>query len=226
MVAAVEAAYERRAEGTRFTAADLSAASGLSIDEARVGMKELAAALAGAEGLAVSASSRGDLLYSFPKEVRGELASRSKAAKLRDAWNGAKPVLEVIGRVSFGLALFASIAVIFTAIAVLQSESSSSDDRRQSGSSRSEQLDQFNQPTSNPFGGFGFGYGYSPLDLFFPRPFGYYGYGWFAPPPRMSLPEAIFSFVFGDGDPNVALRAARVRAMAEVIRASGGAVDR
>jgi hypothetical protein len=52
----------------------------------------------------------------------------------------------------------------------------------------------------------------------------YYGYGWFSPPPRMSLPEAIFSFVFGDGDPNSALRAARVRALAETIRANGGAV--
>ena len=35
---------------------------------------------------------------------------------------------------------------------------------------------------------------------------------------------AIFSFVFGDGDPNVAIRAARLCAMAEVIRANGGAV--
>merc|ERR1719399_2627866 len=61
------------------------------------------------------------------------------------------------------------------------------------------------------------------LDLIFPPPYGFYG-GWFEPPPRMSLPEAIFSFVFGDGDPNVALRAARVRALAEVIRENGGAV--
>ena len=71
--------------------------------------------------------------------------------------------------------------------------------------------------TDNPF--------WSPLDLFFPRPFGYYGYyGWWEPPPRMSLPEAFFSFVFGDGDPNSALRAARVRALAGVIRQNGGAV--
>ena len=45
-----------------------------------------------------------------------------------------------------------------------------------------------------------------------------------APPPRLSLPEAIFSFVFGDGDPNKAAGAARLRAMAEAIRANGGAV--
>jgi hypothetical protein len=39
--------------------------------------------------------------------------------------------------------------------------------------------------------GFGDGFGPSPLDLFLPRR-NYRYYGWFAPPPRMSLPEAIF----------------------------------
>ena len=90
-------------------------------------------------------------------------------------------------------------AIIFTAITALQS--SSSDDRDDRGG--------FGERRGGMGGGmmgfgspFGFGYGFSPLDLFFPRPFGFYSYGWFAPPPRMSLPEAIFSFVFGDGDPN------------------------
>ena len=51
-----------------------------------------------------------------------------------------------------------------------------------------------------------------------------YYYGWYEPPPQMSLPEAFFSFVFGDGDPNAALRAARVQALAGAIRQNGGAV--
>jgi hypothetical protein len=116
--------------------------------------------------------------------------------------------------VSFGLALFASIAVIFTAITVLTSGGDDREDRDERGGGMMG-------------GGFGMG-SWGPrlvLDLLFPPfPFGYYGYGWFSPPPRMSLPEAIFSFVFGDGDPNVALRAARVRAMAEAIRTNGGAL--
>ena len=217
VVAAVEATYQRQPEGTRITAADLAAQSGLGIDDARMGMKELATALAGAEGLSVSASDKGDLLYAFPSDVRGELASRNNAAKARDAWNSAKPVVQTVGRFSFGLALFASIAIIFTAITVLtQGGSDERDDRRDNRGG--------GMMGGGFGGGFGWGYGWSPLDLFFPRPFGFYGYGWFAPPPRMSLPEAIFSFVFGDGDPNGQLRAARVRALAEVIRANGGAV--
>lgn len=110
VVAAVEALPSQQ----RVTAADLSAQSGIGIDDARLGLKELATALAGADGLSVSASSKGDLLYTFPADVRKELAARSNAAKVRDAWNSAKPVLQTVGRVSFGLALFVSIAVIFT----------------------------------------------------------------------------------------------------------------
>ena len=214
VVAAVEAVCNRQPAGARLTAADLAAEGGVSVDTARLGLRDLASALAGADGLSVSASSKGDLLYSFPRDVRGELASRSNAAKARDAWNSAKPALQTAGRFAFGLALFASIAVVFTAITVLTSGSDERDDDRDGG-----------------FGGgrerglFGFGWGQiSPFDLFFPRPYGFYSYGWFAPPPRMSLPEAIFSFVFGDGDPNKAAGAARLRAMAEAIRANGGAV--
>ena len=216
IVAAVE-----KIGGARFTAADLAAQGGVgSIDEAVSGLSDLASALAGTEGLSVSASSKGDLLYAFPFDVRKELSERSNAAKVRDAWNSAKPVLETVGRVSFGLALFASIAIIFTAITVLTSSTSDERDDRRDNRGPGGMMG------GGMFGGgpFGFGYGFSPLDLFFPRPYGFYYYGWFDPPPKMSLPEAIFSFCFGDGDPNKALRAVRVRALAETIRANGNAV--
>ena len=216
IVAAVE-----KIGSARFTAADLAAQGGVgSIDEAVSGLSDLASALAGTEGLSVSASSKGDLLYAFPFGVRKELSERSNAAKVRDAWNSAKPVLETVGRVSFGLALFASIAIIFTAITVLTSSTSDERDDRRDNRGPGGMMG------GGMFGGgpFGFGYGFSPLDLFFPRPYGFYYYGWFDPPPKMSLPEAIFSFCFGDGDPNKALRAVRVRALAETIRANGNAV--
>ena len=97
---------------------------------------------------------------------------------------------------------------MYAAIFALQA-SSSSDDNRGRSSAR--------MPMFNPY--------FSPLDLFFPRRYYYYGLydPWYRPPP-MSFPEALFSFAFGDGDPNKALPAARTRALAEVIRANGGAV--
>jgi len=216
IVAAVETTYSRRPSAGRLTAADVSAESGIPLDEAASGLTELASALAGTKGVSVASSNRGELLYSFPPDVRKELASLSTAAKAREAWSTAKPVLATVGRVAFGLALFASIALVFTAITVITE------------GSRDERDDRRRDEGGFGGGGFGgnfmFGYGYSPLDLFFPRPFGFYSYGWWEPPPRMSLPEAIFSFVFGDGDPNAALSAARTRGVADVIRANGGAV--
>lgn len=81
------------------------------------------------------------------------------------------------------------------------------------------------------------------FDLFFPRPFfyspyyGYYGrvpyaaryYG--APQSieeeeeeQPNIFERVFSYIFGDGDPNRGLETARLRAAAQVIRDNGGAV--
>lgn len=219
IVAAVETAYQRQAAGARLNAADLAAQAGISVSEAERGMKELAGALAGADGLSVAASSKGDLLYTFPADVRGELASRSSAAQLRDTWNKAKPYLQTAGRVTFGVTLFVSIAVIYLAITALQSASDEREDRRDGGGM------MMGGGYGGGFGG-GFGFGYwSPLDLLFPPwPYGYYGYGYFSPPPEMSLPEAIFSFVFGDGNPNAGMRPVRLKALAEVIRSNNGAV--
>jgi hypothetical protein len=216
VVRAVEALVARR-PNARLTVADLAAEGGVDLSTARTGLAELASALAGASGVSVAASDRGELLYSFPKALRSELSSRSSAAKAREAWRTVQPALSVVGRVAFGLALFASIAVVFAAITVLTSSSQSEGKGERRGNTRGGYgvLGGGNM-------GFGDGFGPSPLDLFLPRR-NYRYYGWFAPPPRMSLPEAIFSFVFGDGDPNQALRAARLRGLADVIKRNGGA---
>jgi len=216
VVRAVEALVARR-PNARLTVADLAAEGGVDLSTARTGLAELASALAGADGVSVAASDRGELLYSFPKALRSELSSRSSAAKAREAWRTVQPALSVVGRVAFGLALFASIAVVFAAITVLTSSSQSEGKGERRGNRRGGYgvLGGGNM-------GFGGGFGPSPLDLFLPRR-NYRYYGWFAPPPRMSLPEAIFSFVFGDGDPNQALRAARLRGLADVIKRNGGA---
>ena len=216
VVRAVEALVARR-PNARLTVADLAAEGGVDLSTARTGLAELASALAGADGVSVAASDRGELLYSFPKALRSELSSRSSAAKAREAWRTVQPALSVVGRVAFGLALFASIAVVFAAITVLTSSSQSEGKGERRGNRRGGYgvLGGGNM-------GFGDGFGPSPLDLFLPRR-NYRYYGWFAPPPRMSLPEAIFSFVFGDGDPNQALRAARLRGLADVIKRNGGA---
>ena len=211
IISAVERAKDDvggRSDVVRLTAADVAAAGGVDLDAARYGLTQLASALAGVDGVSVASNADGDLVYSFPAGVRRALAGRSWHARGRDTWNAAKPALATAGRVTFGVALITSVVAVYAAIFALQA-SSSSDDNRGRSSAR--------MPMFNPY--------FSPLDLFFPRRYYYYGLydPWYRPPP-MSFPEALFSFAFGDGDPNKALPAARTRALAEVIRANGGAV--
>ena len=150
----------------RVTAADVAAAGGLSLDEAKKGVVALAAALGAESELEVSKT--GEIVYNFPSNVNGALAKASTAAAAREAWSQAKPAVFTVLRAAFGVALFASIAVIYSAIIAISTSSSNRDrdDRRGGG-------DSFGG------GGFGFGptlyYGPSPFDVFFYRP--YYTYG-------------------------------------------------
>ena len=158
---AVVAAVEKIGSNQRVIAADVAAKGGMDLNTAARGLNELASALAGADGLSVAASSSGDLVYSFPENVRGELSSRSASAKARETWDAAKPALITAGRVSFGLALIASIVVVYAAIVAIQT-SSDEDDRRD---------DRRGGGMMGGFGGGGWGYNpfWSPLDLFWPR---------------------------------------------------------
>ena len=64
-------------------------------------------------------------------------------------------------------------------------------------------------------------WGPSPFDIFYYRP--YYSYG-DVRRDEMNFLEAVYSYVFGDGDPNADVTSRQVAAAADVIRASGGAV--
>ena len=125
--------------------------------------------------------------------------------------------------------LFISIAVIFSTLLFIQTGGGSSDrdersDRRGGG-----------MGMEMAFGrGYGYGFGDFMFDMFYPRP--YYGYyGRVDPYDRRQVTEAedeersgifegIFSYIFGDGDPNRNVEAARLRAASAMIRDNGGAV--
>jgi len=207
--------------GTRVTPSDVAAAGGLSLEEARRGVVELAGTLGAEAELEVSKT--GELVYLFPRDVKGALSKVSSAAAAREAWNKAKPTVFTALRAAFGVALFASIAVIYTAIIAISTSSSDRDrdDRRRGG-------DSFGG------GGFGFGptlyYGPSPFDVIFYRPYYSYSYGgdiyddWESrsSPPKMGFLESVYSFVFGDGDPNAGRLDRQLAAVAALARRNGG----
>jgi len=167
----------------------------------------------------IAVSNDGELIYTFPSGLNSILSSNSikfKAQRffLQKVW----PPLFYGIRVSFGIALLVSIFAIFTTIAIISSSSSSDDndgrdDRR--GGSRSMSF------------GFGGGFwGPSPFDFFYYRP--YYGY-YSQPvydrnPDEMGFLESIFSYIFGDGNPNQDIEERQLRLISELIRENNGAV--
>jgi len=211
--------------GNDVLASDVAAKAGVSLSQTRQSLSSLASLTRGD----ISVTQSGDLLYSFPKSIKAALSSNSLRYRVTNTW------LEKVWpnvfwgiRGAFGVFLFVSIAVIFSTLFFISNGGGSSDrddrdDRRGGG------------------GGLGFRYGIDNLlfDVFRPRPF-YSSYGYYGrvdafdrrqlgrveeeEQERSGVFEGIFSYIFGDGDPNRTVEAARLREASKVIRQNDGAV--
>lgn len=196
----------------RQTVADIAAAAGLPLTKAA----DEAVKLAALTGAAIDVSESGDIAYRFPSDVRGALRSRSFRAAVTMTWRRIAPALFTASRIGFGALLIISIVVTFLAIAALSAASSRDDDRRESRSSM--------------YFGPRLFFGPDIFDVIFYS--NRYGYNrrrnersWPAGDREgMSFLEAVYSFVFGDGDPNADFEDRRWRAVATLIRANRGAV--
>lgn len=200
---------------SRVVAADVAANAGVSLAQARRDLQALAAV--SQADMAVNAD--GELIYTFPPNLKGVLASKSRRYRALQLARKVWPALFWGIRVSFGLLLLVSVAAIFSTILFIQT--SSSDERRD------DRRGGVSFGGGGSFGGpFGSFWGPSPFDFFYYRPYGYYGgyYGGYKDPDEMGLLESIFSYIFGDGNPNADLEEERTRLAARVIRENGGAV--
>lgn len=208
-------------------ASDVAAKAGVSLSETRQSLAALATLTRGD----ISVTSSGELLYSFPTSIKAALSSNSLRYRITNFWlEKVWPNLFWAIRVSFGVFLFISIAVIFSTLLFIQTGGGSSDrderDERRGGGGG---------------GGLGFRYGMGDFffDLFYPRTFysPYYGYYGRVDPydprqviqsekedERSGIFEGIYSYIFGDGDPNRNMEAARLREASRVIRENNGAV--
>mmetsp|Transcript_5498 Transcript_5498/g.11590 ORF Transcript_5498/g.11590 Transcript_5498/m.11590 type:complete len:496 (+) Transcript_5498:171-1658(+) len=204
----------------RVSVADVAAASGLQISTAQTELVKLASLTSAT--LEVSAD--GEVLYEFPRNVRSALSAASRSRRARELFNKIAPVLSYIARVSFGITLIASIAIVFTAIAVLASSSRDSDNN-----------DGRSSRTASSSGSSGGGMIFYNNNIFGPTWYDmlwydpYYSYRRTAAVARgersMGFLEAVFSFVFGDRDNSPSeLDEQRWRAVAALIRANQGAV--
>jgi hypothetical protein len=204
------------AKNDKVVAADVATRAGVSLSQARKDLTTLASLSQGD----ISVSSDGELIYEFPPNLPGVLSSNSNKYKTLQVFEKVWPRIFWAIRVSFGVALLASVVLIFSAIFFINTSSSSDDrDNRRSDNRGGG---------GGGFGGMGMGmWGPSPFDFFFYRSYGSYGYYGDAAdkdPSKMGFLESVFSYIFGDGNPNQDIEEKRLGLAAQMIRGNNGAV--
>ncbi len=199
--------------GLRVTLGDIASSTGLALHEAKQELLKLAQK---AEGH-LQVSETGEIVYVFPPQFRSILSRKEQqdriAALRRQLWRGFLYGL----RISFGILLLVSIVLITLALIVLKLSSSQDE-----SNSRDRSRD-----------GWGF-YSFPNLWIGNPfwQPYPYYAYPDWAErehsrspeKPELNFLEAVYSFLFGDGDPNADLEERRYALIGQVIRANGGVI--
>jgi hypothetical protein len=199
--------------GDKVIASDVATRAGVSLSQARKDLTALASLSRGD----ISVSSEGELMYEFPPNLSSVLSSNSAKFKALQTFEKVWPSVFWGIRVSVGVALLASVVLIFSTLLFVNS-SSSDDDRRRDDRGGGRGIN---------FGG-SMIWGPSPFDFFYLRPYGSYGYygnmEQRRDPSEMGFFESVFSYIFGDGNPNQGLEERRLSLAAEMIRQSNGAV--
>jgi hypothetical protein len=212
--------------GYRVTVGDVAAKAGLNINFAQQGLLVLASEAGGHLQVAES----GEIAYLFPKNFRSVLRNKFLRLKLQEWWEKIWRVLFYLIRISFGIVLMASIALIAAAIAIILIAMTMNSNDSSSGGGGG------GGGNSSSSGGGGF------WSFFWFFDFGanrrdYYNQG----SPRsskrnqqaekersvkeeMNFLESIFSFLFGDGNPNSDLEKRRWQEIGTAILRSKGAV--
>ena len=197
----------------RVTVGDVAAQAGLELNFAQQGLLALASEAGGHLQVAES----GDVVYLFPKNFRSILRNKYWQLRWQQTWEKIWRILFYLIRISFGIILIASILLMLVAVIAIIIAMNSSNDERKGGGNRS-------------YGGGG---------LFIPH-FWIGDIFWLFDPGynrrriqrrretkgnyQMNFLEAVYSFLFGDGNPNADLEEYRWQNIGAVIRKHKGAV--
>ncbi|XP_016499236.1 uncharacterized protein At5g03900, chloroplastic-like isoform X1 [Nicotiana tabacum] len=191
--------------GRRVTVGDVASKAGLQLSEAQIALQALATDTNGF----LEVSDEGDVLYVFPENSRTNLAAKSLRMKVEPLLEKAKMAAEYLVRVSFGTTLIASIVIVYTTIIAI-------------ALSRGDDDISFPDIGLNNKGRRATSYDS--------------GLFWYWDPNnhrrqqihedgvRMNFFESVFSFVFGDGDPNQGIDEERWKLIGQHILSNGGVV--
>jgi len=200
--------------GYRVTVGDVAAKAGLDVNFAQRELLTLASEAGG--NLQVAES--GDIAYLFPNNFRDILRNKFLRLQLQEWWQKIWRVLFYLIRISFGIVLVASILLIFVAITILLSSSDSNNGGGGEGGGGG----------SRGGGFFFFPYFWNDLLWIFywnhDEPYYQQRSRLTGQKPQMSFLEAVFSFIFGDGNPNHNLEERKWSYIATAIRNNRGAV--
>ncbi|MCW6035158.1 DUF148 domain-containing protein [Spirulina subsalsa FACHB-351] len=209
--------------GYRVTVGDVAAKAGLNVNLAQQGLLVLASDA----GANLQVSESGEIAYVFPKNFRAILRNKDWKLRWQETLSKIWQFLFYLIRISFGILLIISIVLIVTAIIVILIALNS----KENGGSRNSR--------SSSYGGLRF--------IFVPR-FWYVSDVFWLLNPRanystgqqkryrqrqlarssqqqeMGFLESVFSFLFGEGDPNYDLEERRWQQIGAVIQRNKGAV--
>uniref|UniRef100_A0ACD5GS20 Uncharacterized protein n=1 Tax=Desertifilum tharense IPPAS B-1220 TaxID=1781255 RepID=A0ACD5GS20_9CYAN len=207
--------------GYRVTVGDIATQAGLNVNLAERGLLALASEAGGHLQVAES----GEIAYQFPRHFRAVLRNKYWRLRLQEWWEKVWRVLFYLIRISFGIFLVLSILAILVAISVIVISISASGGGDSGGNNRNR----------SSGGGFMFfpSYWISDLIWFFNPRYSRRGYYPTQRSPRrksadnpdsMSFLESVYSFLFGDGNPNANLEERRWQDIATIIRNHQGLV--
>ncbi len=195
--------------GYRVTVGDVAGIAGLNVNLAQQGLLTLARDAGGH----LQVASSGEIVYLFPKNFRAVVRNKFLRLRLQEWWQKVWKVLFYLIRISFGIILLISIALIAIAITIILAS------MNRDGNSRGDR----------PSEGSGMIY----------MPYLWVSSDWFwvfsptyntqyqqrrREARELNFFEAVFSFLFGDGNPNANLEDKRFSIIASVIRNNRGAV--
>lgn len=217
---AIARAVEQR--DYRVTVGDVATTVGLDVRLAEQGLMVLAAEAGGH----LQVAEDGEIAYVFPRRFRAILRNRFWRVRLQEQWQRVWGILFYLIRISFGIVLIGLIVAVLVALAVVIAVVSQSDRDGDSGGS-----------SGNSRGG----------PVLIPNFWIGDWFWWFAPDPvparerrsnrtqpqaegsspdkdKLNFLEAVFSFLFGDGNPNADLEERRWQAIATAIRHHQGVI--
>jgi hypothetical protein len=198
--------------GYRVTVGDVAAKAGLEINTAQQGLLALAAEAGGH----LQVADTGEIIYLFPQNFRSILLNKYWQLKLKKWLSKIWEIIFYVIRISFGIILIISILIMFLAIMAIiialmfkdsDSDSSSGDNRININFFPTDFFWIFYPDFNNNY------YERKEREIKTEQP-----------GKKMNFLEAVFSFLFGDGDPNFNLEQTRWQAIGKVIQNNRGAI--